>query len=35
VLIDTVNGWAGRDWAGAGFKLHRLGVGEKRDSSIR
>jgi UDP-N-acetyl-D-mannosaminuronic acid dehydrogenase len=26
VLIDTVNGWAGKDWAGAGFKLWRLGV---------
>jgi UDP-N-acetyl-D-mannosaminuronic acid dehydrogenase len=26
VLVDTVNGWAGRDWAAAGFKLHRLGV---------
>jgi UDP-N-acetyl-D-mannosaminuronic acid dehydrogenase len=27
VLVDTVNGWAGRDWAAAGFKLFRLGVG--------
>ncbi len=26
VLVDTVNGWAGKDWAQAGFKLHRLGV---------
>jgi len=26
VLIDTVNGWAGKDWAKAGFKLFRLGV---------
>jgi UDP-N-acetyl-D-mannosaminuronic acid dehydrogenase len=28
VLIDTVNGWDGRDWANAGFKLFRLGVGK-------
>jgi len=28
VLIDTVNGWNGKDWAGAGFKLFRLGVGK-------
>jgi UDP-N-acetyl-D-mannosaminuronic acid dehydrogenase len=35
VLIDTVNGWAGRDWAGAGFKMFRLGVGDTFDSSIR
>lgn len=28
VLIDTVNGWDGRDWAAAGFKLARLGVGK-------
>jgi UDP-N-acetyl-D-mannosaminuronic acid dehydrogenase len=35
VLIDTVNGWAGRDWAGAGFKLFSLGVGDKLDPSIR
>jgi UDP-N-acetyl-D-mannosaminuronic acid dehydrogenase len=27
VLIDTVNGWAGQDWAAAGFHLFRLGVG--------
>jgi UDP-N-acetyl-D-mannosaminuronic acid dehydrogenase len=27
VLIDTVNGWDGKDWASAGFKLFRLGVG--------
>ncbi len=26
ILIDTVNGWAGKDWAGAGFKVFRLGV---------
>jgi UDP-N-acetyl-D-mannosaminuronic acid dehydrogenase len=26
-LIDTVNGWSGQDWATAGFKLVRLGVG--------
>ncbi len=26
VLIDTVNGWAGKNWSGAGFVLHRLGV---------
>jgi UDP-N-acetyl-D-mannosaminuronate dehydrogenase len=35
LLIDTVNGWAGRDWSGAGFKLFRLGVGEKSESFIR
>jgi UDP-N-acetyl-D-mannosaminuronate dehydrogenase len=28
VLIDTVNGWDGKDWTGAGFKLFRLGVGK-------
>ena len=28
ILIDTVNGWAGQDWAGSGFKLFRLGVGK-------
>jgi UDP-N-acetyl-D-mannosaminuronic acid dehydrogenase len=27
ILLDTVNGWAGMDWAAAGFKLFRLGVG--------
>jgi UDP-N-acetyl-D-mannosaminuronic acid dehydrogenase len=27
VLIDTVNGWESKDWAKAGFKLFRLGVG--------
>jgi len=27
ILIDTVNGWAGKNWQAAGFKLHRLGVG--------
>ena len=26
ILIDTVNGWAGKDWAGAGFHVFRLGV---------
>jgi UDP-N-acetyl-D-mannosaminuronic acid dehydrogenase len=26
ILIDTVNGWAGKDWEGAGFKIFRLGV---------
>ena len=35
ILIDTVNGWGGRDWAGAGFTLHRLGVSEHRDNSKR
>jgi UDP-N-acetyl-D-mannosaminuronic acid dehydrogenase len=29
ILIDTVNGWAGRAWEKAGFKLHRLGVGKE------
>ena len=27
ILVDTVNGWAGKDWAAAGFTLFRLGVG--------
>ena len=26
ILVDTVNGWAGRDWLAAGFKIFRLGV---------
>ncbi len=26
ILVDTVNGWAGKDWEGAGFKIFRLGV---------
>ncbi len=26
ILIDTVNGWAGRDWEKAGFAYHRLGA---------
>ena len=26
ILIDTVNGWSGKDWAGAGFHVFRLGV---------
>lgn len=26
ILIDTVNGWAGRDWEKKGFRLYRLGV---------
>ncbi|MFA5874939.1 MAG: nucleotide sugar dehydrogenase, partial [Anaerolineales bacterium] len=26
ILVDTVNGWAGKDWQGAGFKIFRLGV---------
>ncbi len=29
VLIDTVNGWAGKNWADAGFKLFRLGVSDR------
>ncbi|RPH60937.1 MAG: nucleotide sugar dehydrogenase [Chloroflexi bacterium] len=28
ILVDMVNGWAGKDWAAAGFKLFRLGVGK-------
>ena len=28
ILIDTVNGWAGKDWQAAGFKIFRLGVGK-------
>ncbi len=27
VLLDTVNGWAGKDWADHGFSFLRLGVG--------
>jgi len=26
ILVDTVNGWAGKDWQAAGFKIFRLGV---------
>jgi UDP-N-acetyl-D-mannosaminuronic acid dehydrogenase len=29
VVIDTVNGWDERTWTGAGFKVYRLGVGNK------
>jgi len=35
ILVDTVNVWAGRDWAGGGFQYHRLGVSEKRVSGPR
>jgi len=28
ILVDTVNGWEGKDWQAAGFKIHRLGVGK-------
>jgi len=35
ILIDTVNVWATRDWAGSGFQYHRLGVSENRNSSDR
>ena len=27
VLLDTVNGWGGKDWAAQGFTIYRLGVG--------
>jgi len=26
ILVDTVNGWAGKDWKAAGFNIHVLGV---------
>jgi hypothetical protein len=26
ILIDTVNGWSGRDWESAGFSMFKLGV---------
>jgi len=26
ILVDTVNAWAGKNWEGAGFVIHRLGV---------
>ena len=26
ILVDTVNGWADKDWSAVGFKLFRLGV---------
>lgn len=29
IMIDTVNGWADKDWASAGFKLIKLGDGKK------
>ncbi|HWQ84180.1 MAG TPA: nucleotide sugar dehydrogenase [Anaerolineales bacterium] len=28
LLVDAVNGWAGKDWEAAGFHLSRLGVSE-------
>lgn len=28
ILVDTVNGWAGRDWQAEGFTLHLLGDGK-------
>ncbi|MBV6396804.1 MAG: UDP-N-acetyl-D-mannosamine dehydrogenase [Anaerolineales bacterium] len=28
ILVDAVNGWAGKDWQSAGFTFHRLGVGK-------
>lgn len=28
VLVDCVNGWSRQEWEGAGFRLHRIGVGE-------
>jgi UDP-N-acetyl-D-mannosaminuronic acid dehydrogenase len=28
ILVDTVNGWAGKDWKSAGFNIHSLGVPE-------
>jgi UDP-N-acetyl-D-mannosaminuronic acid dehydrogenase len=27
VVVDTINGWADKDWEEAGFKVYRLGVG--------
>jgi len=30
ILIDTVHGWADKDWFSAGFKIYCLGVGEKK-----
>jgi len=29
VLIDTVNGWNGKDWKGSGFSMNKLGVNKK------
>jgi len=26
ILVDTVNGWAGKDWKKAGFNIHTLGT---------
>ena len=31
IVIDTINGWIGKDWEAVGFKVYRLGVG--RDSA--
>ncbi len=28
-LIDTVNGWSGKDWESSGFSMHKLGVNKK------
>jgi UDP-N-acetyl-D-mannosaminuronic acid dehydrogenase len=35
ILVDTVNVWVDRDWAGAGFQYYRLGVSEKRNTASR
>ncbi len=33
VLVDTVNVLTGKDWQSAGFRLWRLGVGERMSES--
>lgn len=32
ILIDTVHGWTGKDWVGAGFKVVCFGVGNKNEN---
>ena len=27
LVIDTINGWAEKEWEAAGYKVYRLGVG--------
>lgn len=29
ILIDTVNGWSGKDWEASGFSMFKLGVNQK------
>jgi UDP-N-acetyl-D-mannosaminuronic acid dehydrogenase len=33
IMVDTVNVWVDRNWAGAGFQYYRLGVSEKQNTA--